>query len=378
MLNIVIIPDAFKGSLSSTEVCEAIEQGFSHALPKAQIQCIPMADGGEGTLECLQAQQLIQCESTTVSNPIRESIEAKIGFFDDKTAIVEMAQASGLTLLPNEKRDPFQTSSFGTGELIRYALEKGSQRIIVGLGGSATCDAGIGALSALGIRFIDRMGEEVPLCAKGLASIASIDTAQRDPRLERTELLIAHDVNNCLVGLEGAIVYAAQKGATPKQVESLHKYYEQYSDCLTDLTGSALGQLPGTGAGGGLAASLKALTNATLQPGADWLIKTLKLRDKIASADLIITGEGEINSQTIQGKVPCAIAQLAKEYNIPVIGIAARLGKGYYETFEQGIDAVFSIANGPISEQASMIYAKPLLSALSNNIARLLTIWTQS
>ncbi len=373
-MKIVIAPDTFKGSLLANEVAITIEQGFLHALPKAHFIRVPMADGGEGTLDSFLANRTLALHTVEVMNPLGEKIKASFGILEDNTAIIEMAKASGLSLVPLEKRNPLKTTTYGTGELIRAALDQGCRRFIVGLGGSATCDGGVGALAALGVQFKNIQGQEIEPTAEGLEKLAKIDPSTLDPRAVEAEFIIAHDVDNPLLGLQGALMYAPQKGATAEQAEILHKTLEHYSLMVSTVTGKQVGNIPGTGAAGGLAAGLFAFLNGKLEPGASVLINAVYLRDKIQNAQLLVTGEGQIDAQSVRGKTPIAVAKLAKEFNIPVIAIAARLGKGYHEVYSHGIDAVFSIVNGPISSEICLAYTKPLLAAAANNIARLLAL----
>lgn len=373
-MKIVIAPDTFKGTLLASEVATAIEQGFAHALPKAKYVLVPMSDGGEGVLECLMQDQAGDVYEETVKGPLGETLKASFGILKNKTAVIEMAKASGLSLVPLSHRNPLHTTTYGTGELIRNALDKGCRRFIIGAGGSATCDGGVGALAALGFQFKDALGKEIAYTGEGLGKLAEIDTSKKDPRLSESEFIIAHDVDNPLLGLNGALMYAPQKGATSEQVELLHKSFENFSLNITNITQKNIGDIPGTGSAGGLAAGLFAFLNATLKPGALFVMDTLQLREKMQGSNLVITGEGQIDSQTIRGKTPIAVAKLAKELEIPVIAIAAILGKGYHEVYAAGIDAVFSIVNGPISQSICMAYTQPLLAATANNIARLLKL----
>jgi len=373
-MKIVIAPDSFKGSLSASEVALAIEQGFSHALPKAEYIRVPMADGGEGTLDALLANECLTLHFAAVTNPLGEKIKAAFGIQPDNTAVIEMATASGLSLIPPLKHNPLQSTTFGTGELILAALDKGCRRFIIGLGGSATCDGGVGALTALGVQFKNAQGETITPNAEGLEKLATIDATLLDPRLAESEFILAHDVNNPLLGLEGALMYAPQKGATAAQVETLHIVLERYALMLSELTQKSIGTLPGTGAAGGLAGGLFAFLNATLKSGAWLVMEHVNLREKMQNANLVITGEGQIDAQTIRGKTPIAVAQLAHELKIPVIAIAARLGRGYYEVYKHGIHAVFSMINAPVSEEVCHAYTQPLLGSAANNIARLLAL----
>ncbi len=373
-MKIIIAPDSYKGSLLANEVALTIEQGLSHALPNAKFIRVPMADGGEGTLDSLLASCPLTLHTTEVTNPIGEKIKASFGVLEDNTAVIEMASASGISLIPIEKRNPFNTTTFGTGELIRAALDFGCRRFIVGLGGSATCDGGVGALAALGVQFKDAAGIKIEPTAAGLEKLKTIDMATIDPRLTFSEFILAHDVDNPLLGPQGALMYAPQKGATPEQIIHLHKILEQYAHLIANMTGKMVGNLPGTGAAGGLAAGLYAFLNATLEPGVSKMIKAVQLFEKMQGASLVITGEGQIDAQTIHGKTPIGVAQCAKKLQIPVIAIAARFGKGYHEVYSHGIDAVFSIVNAPMSTEICHTFTKPLLAATANNIGRLINL----
>ena len=229
-------------------------------------------------------------------------------------------------------------------------------------------------MAALGVQFKNAVGEEIPHTPEGMEKLESIDVTNLDKRLLDSEVIIAHDVNNPLLGLEGALMYTPQKGASAEQVEALHKILESFTLIIEKITQKRIGKRPGTGAGGGLAGGLYAFLNASLIPGASFVMDLLQIREKIKDADLVITGEGQIDAQSIHGKATIAVAKLAKEYNIPVLGIAAILGKGYHEVYAEGIDAVFSIINGPMSERLIKAFAAPLLSATANNVARLLTL----
>jgi glycerate kinase len=377
-MKIIIAPDAYKESLSAKEVCSAIYRGFIEIFPASEIIGLPLADGGEGTLECLLNANQGTVYFSNITGPLKETLKAPFGILNDNTAVIEIAQAAGLPLVPHHQRNPLKTTSYGCGELIRHALDKGCRQFLIGLGGSATCDGGIGALAALGLQFKDNQGQEIEYTGQGLAKLDHIDISTMDARLVSSEFILAHDVNSPLLGPEGAIQYTPQKGATIAQTDFLQHALENYAQVLSKTSHTLhknIETVPGTGAAGGLAAGLFAFLNAKLEPGAPLLIKTLNLRKNLQDAQLVITGEGQIDSQTLQGKTPIAVAKLAKEFNLPVIAIAGRLGKGYYKVYEQGIDAVFSIANGPMSETFCMDHAKTLLTSTATNIARLLNAY---
>lgn len=374
-MKIVIAPDSFKESLSSVEVAHTIHQAFLLALHSAEYVVIPMADGGEGTLAALAQALPLTKHTVEVTGPLFKKHQAHYGVLQqDNTAIIEMSQASGLRWVPLEERDPLQTTTYGTGELILDAIEQGYRRIIIGLGGSATSDGGMGALTALGIEFKDITHQTLKPIGENLSKIASIDLSELDPRIAECEFVLAHDVDNPLLGLEGALMYAPQKGATPEDVELLHKGYENFSLQLTNTTGKSLGNLKGTGAAGGMAAGLFAFLNARLTPGAPLLMELVSLPEKLENANFVITGEGQLDGQSLHGKTPISIAKLAKSKNIPVIAFAAYIKDEMDELYQQGITAAFSIAPGPVAKEICLKYAKPLLMQSAYNVARLLKL----
>ncbi len=341
-----------------------------------------MADGGEGTLQCIFAHKKEQLMAATVQDPLGNLIEAAYGITsikDDrtealtKTAVIEIAEASGLNLVAKKLRNPLVTSSYGTGQLILAALDQGCRHFIIALGGSATCDAGMGALSALGIQFKDASGNTITPNGGGMSHLHSIDSSALDPRLADSSFILAHDVDNPLLGLEGSLMYAAQKGATPEQVALLHKGYEQFAHIIQNTTGRNIGSLKGAGAAGGMAGGLAAFLNVTFKLGALVVMEAVNFRDKIQEASLLITGEGQIDNQTIYGKAPIAVAGLAKSYQIPVIAVCGNLKEGFEVVYHHGIDAVFSITRGPMTEEECFTEAKSLLINVANNIARIMS-----
>ena len=375
-MKIVIAPDSFKESCSAIQAAEAIAVGFKLVLPEANILLVPMADGGEGTLECLLYHTDTQSQgirhTISVSDPLGNPIQAIYGVLDE-TAIIEIAQASGLNLVPLTQRNPLKTSTFGTGEIILEALNKGYKRFIIGLGGSATCDAGMGALCALGIQFYDKNHQLLKPSGENLKKIASINSAQLDKRALAAEFILAHDVNNPILGPEGALIYAPQKGATKSDLKILNEGLHNFVECIQNNTAHPnIGTLAGGGAAGGLAAGLFAFLNASLKPGANLLIESLKLPKLIHNADLVITGEGQIDTQSLYGKAPIAVAQLAKSQDIPVVAIVGKIGNGYKAIYELGIEAAFSIADGPCTYEYCKKNVSSLLTQTSMNIARLM------
>lgn len=373
-MKIVIAPDSFKGALSASEAADAIELGFRYCYKQTECVKVPMADGGEGTLDCLLKAVNATLETIQVTTPLGEKKQASFGLLPDNTALIEIAQASGLQHVPPSQRDILNSSSFGSGELIKAALEKGSRQFVIGLGGSATCDGGLGALAALGVVFKDNQGNKLEPKALSLQKMSEVDTSNLDPRLLESTFLLAHDVENPLLGLTGALKYAPQKGAGPKEIEFLHKGLENYAYVLERTTNKHLNNLPGLGAAGGLTAGLYAFLNATLKPGAEVVIEKVGLPQILKEAALVITGEGQLDDQSLYGKTPIAVARLAKQFNLPVIAITGSLGEGFEGAYPCGIDAVFSIINKPLSQESSLALTKPMLIQTAYNIARLLQL----
>jgi glycerate 2-kinase len=385
-MKFVIAPDSFKESINAVEVAHAIEQGLRLHFPRAEYVLVPMADGGEGTLKSIMSATPGQLISCSVHDPLGNPHEAQFGIINNNKnndsessssndiAIIEMAEASGLHLVPKNDRNPMLTSSFGTGELILAALNEGCREFIIGLGSSATCDGGMGVMAALGLQYKDALGQIVKANGAGMSKVHSIDSTQLDPRLAQCHFVLAHDVDNGLLGLEGALMYAPQKGATITELEALHKGYEQLAHVLSETSGKSFTHIPGSGAAGGLGASIFAFLNAEFKPGAEVIMSALGLRDKMQDANLVITGEGQIDAQTIHGKTPIAVAKLAKTMNIPVIALTARLKDDYVLVYHHGIDAVFCITNGPMSQEESMALSKSMLIDTASNIARLINL----
>lgn len=375
-MKIVIAPDSFKESLSAAQAAESIARGFRKVFPDAGYDLVPMADGGEGTVSALVAATQGELQILDVQGPLGASVSAQFGLLGDRTtAVVEMAEASGLARIPQKQRDPLQTSTFGTGELIRAALDLGCRTVIIGLGGSATCDGGIGALAALGVRFLDSRGEPVSLNGAGLAHIAHIDTSGLDPRVTETKVLVACDVDNPLLGSSGAAaVYAPQKGASPQQVDQLEAGMRHYADRVHEALGLDAREQPGVGAAGGLGFALVTFLGAELRAGAQLVAEAVSLEHRMQGATLVLTGEGEINQQTVCGKTPQGVARIAKTAGVAVIGIAGSLGEGYEAVWGAGIDAVESLAPGPISLESCLDRADTLLEQASERVARILKL----
>ncbi|EGT0662648.1 glycerate kinase [Citrobacter werkmanii] len=344
-MKIVIAPDSYKESLSALEVATAIELGFREVWPEAEYVKIPVADGGEGTVEAMVAAMQGHLVHVDVTGPLGNTIQAFYGLSgDERSAFIEMAAASGLEQVPANLRDPLKTTSWGTGELIRHALDAGVEHIIIGIGGSATNDGGAGMVQALGARLLDAQDEDIAHGAMGLESLTRIDISQLDPRLAGCRIEVACDVTNPLTGKEGAsVVFGPQKGATAEMIPRLDRALTHYAQLIArDLDVNVL-ELAGGGAAGGMGAALYAFCGAQLRRGIEIVTDALRLDACVADADLVVTGEGRIDSQTIHGKVPVGVAKIAKRYNKPVIGIAGSLTADVGVVHEHGLDAVFSV-----------------------------------
>ncbi|AGB40995.1 glycerate kinase [Halobacteroides halobius DSM 5150] len=372
-MKVLIAPDAFKGSLTAIEVAKSLEKGLKKASTEFEIEKVPMADGGEGTVRSLVDATNGQIMTKEVVGPLGDKVEAYLGILGDQnTAVIEMAAASGLPLVPKEKRDPTKTTTYGTGELIKYALDKGCRNLIIGIGGSATNDCGVGMAQALGVKFLNAKGKEVGFGGEELENIEKIDLANRDPRIKETTIQVACDVDNPLYGKEGAAyVYGAQKGATPEMIEKLDQGLQKVAQVIKLDLGIEINDIPGAGAAGGLGAGLLAFLNANLKSGIDIVLDTIAFSKKVKDVDFVITGEGMIDSQTIYGKTPIGVAKVAKKYSIPVIGIAGSLDSNSDEIYQAGIDALFSIIDRPMKLETAMKRAPILLAKTGENIGRL-------
>lgn len=374
-MKIVIAPDSFKESLSAPEVAAAIARGWASVLPDALLVCKPMADGGEGTVDAVLSATGGERREASVQGPLGEPVQAHWGWLGEGRAIIEMAAASGLHLVAPAARDATRTSSFGTGELIRHALDAGATRIILGLGGSATNDGGAGLLAALGLRLLDKDGVPLPAGGAALARLARVDVSGLDPRLAGVEFEVAADVDNPLCGPRGAShVFGPQKGATPRQVELLDAALGHYARVVAECLGEDHSLHPGVGAAGGLGFAARCFLGARFRPGIELVAELAGLADAVQGADLVVTGEGRLDSQTLHGKTPVGVARIARAAGVPVIALAGSLGEGYQRLREAGIEAAFSLVPGPMELARAMASAAPELEARSADIARLWTL----
>ncbi len=371
-MKIVIAPDSFKESMTALQAADAIERGWKQVLPDGEFVKVPMADGGEGTVQSLVDATNGSIRKRSVTGPLGTQVDAFYGILGDgKTTVIEMAAASGLHLVPAEERNPLVTTTKGTGELILAAVEEGAENIIIGIGGSATNDGGAGMAQALGARLLDKSGTDLQPGGGSLANLERIDISQVDDRLKSVSFMIACDVNNPLTGEKGAsAVFGPQKGATPEMVRTLDQNLGHYAGIIQRDLGKDIETIPGAGAAGGLGAGLLAFLSAELRPGIDIVIEASGLEDKVSGADLVITGEGKIDSQTIYGKTPIGVAAVAKKYDIPVIAIAGFAGPDADVVFDHGIDALFSIVPGPVSLAEAFENAETNTERVSRNIAK--------
>ena len=372
-MKIVIAPDSYKESLTALEVAERIQVGFQKVFPKATYHLMPMADGGEGTVAVIVEATKGRYVQKEVTAPLGDKTIASYGITGDgKSAIIEMAEASGLALVPESARNPYITTSFGTGELILDALDQGVQKIILGIGGSATNDGGVGMIQALGGEFLDAEGKALPFGGKALSDLSRIDLTALDPRIHHCEFEIACDVDNPLTGERGAsMVFAPQKGATSEMVKVLDYALYHYSTIIREAFNIDVNTIKGSGAAGGMGAASVAFLKGKLRSGVDIVTDAIHLEALVKEADLVITGEGKIDRQTCFGKVPMGVAKLAKKYHKPVIAIAGALGEGYELTHDYGIDAVFSVVNSPMSLEQAYEETSENLAKLSRNIAEI-------
>ncbi|KRN13048.1 glycerate kinase [Fructilactobacillus fructivorans] len=354
-LRFVLAPDSFKDSMTAKQVTNAMAAGITNVDPYARIDKVPMADGGEGTVDTLVDATHGKKINVTVDGPIPgQKVESFFGMLGDgKTAVIEMAKASGLELIPENRRNPMVTTTLGTGELIRAALDFGAQKIIIGIGGSATVDGGAGMAMALGVKFMDENGKVIIPNGSSIGRISDISVAGLDHRISETEFVVASDVTNPLVGKNGAApVFGSQKGANSSQVVQLDDNLRSYAHVIYDKLGVDVTNIPGSGAAGGVGAGLLVFTKAKLRPGIEIVEEAVGLEEKIKQADCVFTGEGSIDSQTKFGKVPFGVAKLGKKHHKPVFVETAHIGDGIGDLYDAGISTVIDILSGvtPMAE----------------------------
>ena len=362
-MRIVVGPDSFKGSLSAQAVADCMEEAIYQVFPQAEVRKLPLADGGEGTVRTIVSACGGEIVPISVTGPLGNPVDAHWGFLSDGcTAVIEMAAASGLLLVPPEQLNPLVTTTYGTGELILAALDRGCQHIIIGIGGSATNDGGAGMLRALGVKLLDAQGQQIQPGGLGLKDLTHIDTAELDPRLRSVQIEVACDVDNPLFGPSGAShVFGPQKGASPHMVELLDNSLRNYAECIKSYLGVDVANMPGAGAAGGLGAGLMAFTGATLRSGIEIVSDLLELGRRINGSDLVITGEGRIDEQTERGKAILGVAQKAHKLKVPVIVMVGSIAGDPRVLRDYGVTAVYSIIPGPIDLSSAMTRAYELL-----------------
>lgn len=373
---VVIAPDSFKESLTALEVAEAVETGFKKVFPNWEYVKVPMADGGEGTVQSLVDATDGFIKEVEVLDPLGRKIEASYGISGDgKQAIIEMATASGLELLKQSERDVMQATSWGLGDLICSALDEGVERILIGIGGSATNDAGAGMIQRLGGKLLDAEGKQIPYGGVALSKLQTIDLLELDARLSDIEIEVACDVNNPLTGPGGAsYIYGPQKGADEEQIKELDQNLKHFAEIIRKDLDIDIEKEPGAGAAGGVGGALLAFLGAELRSGGELITEWLALEDIIKDADLVITGEGGINHQTVYGKTPVIVSKLAKKYQIPVIALAGSISEGYEKVYEHGIDVIFSVLSEVTDLKEALKTAPQNVERTAENIARTLKI----
>lgn len=373
-MKIVIAPDSFKESMTAEECCNFIKKGLSKILPEVEYVTVPMADGGEGTASALISSTNGEFFSETVLNPLGKEIISSFGILGDKkTAIIEMAAASGLELIPSSERNPMITTTYGTGQLIKAALDKNISTILIGLGGSATNDGGAGMIQALGGKLLDKDNQEIGFGGGELSKLKKIDLSNLDKRIKNTKIIVACDVENPLTGVNGAsYTFGKQKGATDEMIEILDKNLSHFSEIIKKELSIDVKNIPGAGAAGGLGAGLIGFLSGELKKGIDIVIEYSSLESKLKDANFIITGEGSIDGQTRFGKTPFGVAKLGKKYNIPVIALAGNVGKDIDVLYEYGFTSIFPILTRVESLEYAIKNGRYNIEVVSENIGRLI------
>jgi glycerate 2-kinase len=375
-MKVVIASDSFKGSCNSYEIASAFEKGIHTVCPDAEVVKIPVADGGEGTVQTLVSGLGGRLKTVTVKNPLGIDIPADYGIINGDTAVIEMAAASGLLLVPDNLRNPLITTTYGTGEMMRDALHSGCTKIIIGIGGSATNDGGAGMAQALGVLLTCENGKELGFGGGILSSLARIDVSGIDPLLRLCEITVLCDVSNPLCGTDGAsFVYGPQKGAMPNDITLLDSNLRHFAELILRYTGKNVMDAEGAGAAGGLGAGLMAFCNATLKPGIRTILEIVNLDSHLKDADFVITGEGKIDGQSAFGKVPVGVAAYARNRGIPVFAIVGGIGDGADKVYPYGISSILSIVPGPVSLEYSLANTPQFASDAA---ARLMRIILQS
>lgn len=371
-MKIIVAPDSFKGSLSAVEAANAIDKGIKKAFPAAETVLLPVADGGEGTLETLVAATNGEIRKVTVTGPLGNKVEAGYGVLGDgKTCVIEMASASGLTLLSAKQLSPLEATTYGTGQLIKQALDDGFTSFVIGLGGSATNDGGAGMLQALGLAILDADGKDIGYGGASLDRIASIDAASFDSRIKDCHFLIASDVENPLIGPNGAShIFGPQKGATPDIIAQLDKNLTHWADQVAKVTEIKLHDMPGAGAAGGIGGAFQAFFPCELERGIDVVLEYSNIDQFLTGTDLVITGEGRVDGQTASGKTPLGVAQTAKKQGVPTVILAGSVSEDAAVLHDFGVVSIHSIINKPMTLEESIRNASKLLELSTEQVIR--------
>lgn len=372
-MKIIIASDSYKGSCSTIEVANSIERGFRRIYKDLDVVKIPVADGGEGTVDALVIGTNGRYEEVEVMGPLGDPLIARYGIIHGEIAVIEMAAASGLTLITKDRLNPLITTTYGTGQLIKAAMEKGIRKILIGLGGSATNDGGVGMAQALGFSFKDEAGKEISFGGGDLGNIVTIDISGANQLLNETEIIAISDVENPLCGPSGAsFIFGPQKGASKDMVELLDNNLSYFGKLIKDQLGMDVIDVRGAGAAGGLGAGLIAFANSTIQPGIEKVLDIANIDLHLQDADLVITGEGKIDGQSKYGKVPVGVAKRALKYDVPIIAIVGSVGSGASEVYAYGIDLITDIINRPMTLDEAMENVESLLEDAAENVARIL------
>ncbi|WP_298706177.1 glycerate kinase [uncultured Veillonella sp.] len=372
---VVLAIDSFKGSASSIDIAAAVQKGIETIVPNVDFTTIPIADGGEGTVDAIVIARQGVYHTSKVMGPLGDEVEAKYGMIDGDIAIIEMSAASGITLVPKEKLNPLKASTYGTGQLVLDAIDNGAREIYMGIGGSATNDGGMGLACAWGVRFLDADGKELPPAAESLGRLARIDDSQMDERIKSVKFTILCDVNNPLCGPHGAShIFGGQKGANEEMKVQLDGYLHHYAECLLRDLGADVLDVPGAGAAGGLGAGMMAFAKAHKKSGIDAVMELIQLDEHLKGADLVITGEGRMDNQTAFGKAPIGVALAAKQYEIPVIAVVGGVALETETVYEKGISLVLDIINEPMQLEYAMKQVLPLAAGAGRSIGRIMKL----
>ncbi|WHY67073.1 glycerate kinase [Neobacillus sp. SuZ13] len=375
-MKFVLAPDSFKESMTAKKAALAMEKGVKAVFPHAECVIVPMADGGEGTVESLVSMTNGEIIKTEVIGPLGEKVIAEYGLLGEgQTAVIEMASASGLELITPKERNPLLTTTYGTGQLIKHALDKGVRRFLIGIGGSATNDGGAGMLQALGVSFKDQDENELPFGGGALHRLHSIDMSGLDKRIKTVQMDVACDVTNPLIGDNGAsAIFGPQKGATTEMVRILDQNLAHFADVIKTQLGEDIAHLDGAGAAGGLGAGLLAFLNAHLKKGIDLVIEYTGLEEQVKEADYVFTGEGSIDGQTLFGKTPYGVAAIAEKYSVPVIAFAGRIGNGVESLYDNGFTAIIGILKGVTTLEEALECGEENLAFAAENVCRVLKL----